>query len=222
MVKQGYSPHEQYATDGRHQGPWSDFYAFGATLYRAVTGRPPDEATLRVVEDQLIPVGQAARGTYRPDFLKAVNSCLKIRPSERPQNVAQLRTMLLAPREAGSGSATRSLPDNLRTALQVARRSILNRLHLASLLWILGVAIASIALMFGVYEYGWRNSEPQRNISGKSVEISAISTPEPEPPPSVAPPPPPTLPDAFSSLFAGSGQSARDQLTDGSECRFLP
>ena len=32
IVKAGYSPHEQYATDSRLQGPWSDIYALGATL----------------------------------------------------------------------------------------------------------------------------------------------------------------------------------------------
>ena len=39
IVKAGYSPHEQYSSDGRLQGPWSDLYALGGTLYRAVTGR---------------------------------------------------------------------------------------------------------------------------------------------------------------------------------------
>src|SRR5262245_4282599 len=32
IIKPGYSPHEQYATDPRLQGPWTDLYAFGATL----------------------------------------------------------------------------------------------------------------------------------------------------------------------------------------------
>ena len=53
IVKAGYSPHEQYATDGRLQGLWSDLYALGGTLYRAVTANPPEEATLRVDEDYM-------------------------------------------------------------------------------------------------------------------------------------------------------------------------
>ena len=40
IVKAGYSPHEQYSSDSRLQGPWSDLYALGGTLYRAVTGSP--------------------------------------------------------------------------------------------------------------------------------------------------------------------------------------
>src|SRR5207302_6422590 len=38
IVKAGYSPQEQYASDTNLQGPWSDIYALGATLYLAVTG----------------------------------------------------------------------------------------------------------------------------------------------------------------------------------------
>ena len=41
IVKAGYSPQEQYASDSRLQGPWSDIYALGGTLYRAVTGGSP-------------------------------------------------------------------------------------------------------------------------------------------------------------------------------------
>src|SRR5688572_7751606 len=37
LVKPGYSPYEQYATTGANQGPWTDIYALGATLYHAVT-----------------------------------------------------------------------------------------------------------------------------------------------------------------------------------------
>ena len=38
---------------------------------------------------------KAANGDYRPRFLAAIDACLEVMPSERPQSVAQLRAMLL-------------------------------------------------------------------------------------------------------------------------------
>ena len=95
IVKAGYSPHEQYSSDGRLQGPWSDLYALGGTLYRAVTGKAPEEATLRFDEDNMASAAKLAKGKYRRDFLTAIDTCLKVRHSERPRSVAQLRPMLL-------------------------------------------------------------------------------------------------------------------------------
>ena len=95
IVKAGYSPHEQYSSDGRLQGPWSDLYALGGTLYRAVTGKAPEEATLRFDEDNMASAAKLSRGKYRRDFLTAIDTCLKVRHSERPRSVAQLRPMLL-------------------------------------------------------------------------------------------------------------------------------
>ncbi|HKD57075.1 MAG TPA: protein kinase [Hyphomicrobiaceae bacterium] len=97
IVKAGYSPHEQYSSNNRLQGPWSDLYALGGTLYRAVTGHAPEEATLRVDEDRMAPAALAAKAGYRAQFLRGIDACLKIKHADRPQSVAQLRSILFAP-----------------------------------------------------------------------------------------------------------------------------
>ena len=84
IVKAGYSPQEQYAADGRLQGPWSDLYALGGTFYRAVTGKPPEESTLRAIDDRMVPAVKAGAGRYRAGFLAAIDACLKVRPRRAP------------------------------------------------------------------------------------------------------------------------------------------
>jgi formylglycine-generating enzyme required for sulfatase activity/tRNA A-37 threonylcarbamoyl transferase component Bud32 len=106
IVKHGYSPPEQYASDGGLQGPWSDLYALGATLYRAVAGRVPEQSTARVLEDHMPSAIAFGSNNFRHGFLKAIDSCLKVNRAERPQSVAQLRPMLFGDRPDSSMKQT--------------------------------------------------------------------------------------------------------------------
>lgn len=52
ILKPGFAPPEQYQTKSK-QGPWTDIYAVGAMLYRAITGNLPEESVNRAEEDLL-------------------------------------------------------------------------------------------------------------------------------------------------------------------------
>ena len=93
LATAGYAAVEQYSTRGK-QGPWTDIYGLGATLYRAVTGEKPQESTDRMLEDTLEPAVDKARGRYPASLLAAIDAAMAVRPQQRPQSVAKWREMI--------------------------------------------------------------------------------------------------------------------------------
>jgi serine/threonine protein kinase len=96
IVSRFYSPFESYGTESKKQGAWTDIYGMSATLHRAITGKPPPEASDRVIEDDYKPLAAqpALVAKYRPGFLRAVDAGLAVYPRERPQAVVSWSAML--------------------------------------------------------------------------------------------------------------------------------
>ena len=97
----GYAAVEQYGFEGK-QGAWTDIYAFAATLYRALIGTDPIEATERLTNDRLMVPGKFAE--QLPAYvINGLINALQILPEDRTSTVEQFRAELSA-----SPSATAS------------------------------------------------------------------------------------------------------------------
>jgi TPR repeat protein len=162
IVKAGYSPQEQYATDSRLQGPWSDLYALAGTLYRAISGRPPEESTLRVSDDRLRPAVEAAKGKFRPGFLAAIDACLRVKPGDRPQSVAQLRPMLVGEAPAQETRRLAAETQKIEAELPASQST---GMRLIAKWWPAAVgALILVAGVFGGLQYARRLADDRARI----------------------------------------------------------
>jgi hypothetical protein len=94
ILTPGYAPLEQYSGEGK-QGPWTDLYAMGGVLYRAVADRNPPDAVTRIRGDSLAAGLSAVRGRYSEPFLRAIEWAMTLDEKKRPQSVEQWKAALL-------------------------------------------------------------------------------------------------------------------------------
>lgn len=97
IITPGYAPFEQYDSNLEQQGPWTDIYGLGATLYRSISGRPPSDSIdrsrslIRSSVDPYVPAIEIGKKNYSMGFLKAIDHALKFKEENRPRNIAEWR-----------------------------------------------------------------------------------------------------------------------------------
>jgi serine/threonine protein kinase len=141
IVKHGFSPHEQYATDPARQGPWSDIYALAATLYFLITGKPPPQAINRLERDSFGGLARLQLTGYRTSFLAVIDAALVLNYRARPQTVRAWRSQLFADRQTMRPQQTAPGPYPLNSEPQQRQdgRALGNPIPPAGLLTPVGV-----------------------------------------------------------------------------------
>jgi len=88
-----FAPFEQWTTTQK-QGPWTDIYSCGATLYFAVTGEKPPRAPDRQEKDTLV-APEKLEPSISPEFSKTLTCALSLRPEDRFQTIEEFQQQFL-------------------------------------------------------------------------------------------------------------------------------
>ncbi len=202
LVAPGYAPIEQYYAHGQEQGPWTDIYGLGATLYRAIAGVAPIDAIERSrgilgsTRDVLVPAIVAGHGRYSESLLRAIDHALMFNERDRPQSATEWATELDAVRHApeliAASVANRSASTPPTMAhVEVMQRSEPPRTNrVAMLSAVLAAAILGAALLAGwtylQFKFRWSpaSRSPEHVLPGEDETGVAVS---PDIPSSIAP-----------------------------------
>lgn len=93
ICKQGFSALEQYSGTGK-QGPWTDVYGICTTMYYMLTGIVPQNATERITDDEVVPLGKMDDILLGQDKKEALMTGMAVKSSERFQNMEALYSAL--------------------------------------------------------------------------------------------------------------------------------
>ncbi len=96
LFSKGYAPIEQYETsEAENQGPWTDIYSLGATMYRCISGMAPTDAIdrssaiIHTGHDSYVSAIEIGDGRYSKTLLEAIDFALQFKRTDRPVDISE-------------------------------------------------------------------------------------------------------------------------------------
>ena len=169
VLTPGFAPLEQYSGEGK-QGPWTDLYAMGGVLYRAVTDRNPPDAVARIREDTLGAGLAAVKGKYSDAFLRAIEWAMSLDETKRPQSIEDWRRALFE----GALPSPVASPPPLRRSETTVRAPAPAPASSARRRWPYFVAIPVIALL----AFGLLRKKPESKPAPMPVTLLTAEAPK--------------------------------------------
>lgn len=155
VLKPGYAPPEQYRSKSK-QGPFTDIYALGATMYRMVTGEVPEESVDRLIKDE-IKLPSELVPQLPKKYENIIMTAMAVNASLRFQTIDAMERAL-------HGDAEVLLPEEQRKRIEKKRRGIIA---------VTATGLAAIAALIVVAVLFFA---PQQRLSMKDIEPCTITT----------------------------------------------
>jgi len=110
-----YAAIEQYPGQGQ-EGPWTDVYSIGASMYRCITGVMPTggferyDAIRTYKPDPVTPLSEVRPDGYSDFVLNCVDWAMQVYPKNRPQSARDLQDGLMGKRKADTMAQPKPAP----------------------------------------------------------------------------------------------------------------
>jgi serine/threonine protein kinase len=158
VLTPGYAPAEQYPGQGE-QGPWTDIYAIGASMYRCIRGKRPAsgleryQTILKLQVDPLTPAVKVGQGKYQQTILECIDWAMRANPGDRPKSARELQDKLVGRGKAITKPALEVHTKETFRARQKQLKKVSSRFSFGPGFW-LWSAVVFFAAIYATY-YFW-------------------------------------------------------------------